>query len=142
MVKFTHQRSNASSWVFPKITNYIIFCAGLLMLAQVCGEVTLDAPLLDFTLFTGQRYFVLGQSAQVQQGTPSVFHGAIADTALDRRAHVRCGGAKPGCGYSGGGCFSVDTGCLIGMVVGPDSGADQAMLLPSAAIHDVLNQAK
>lgn len=104
--------------------------------AQVAEE--LAAPVLDASLAPGQRYFVLGQSAQAQGDASSVSHGIIAATQLDAWSHVR-GDIVAGAGDSGAGCFAVQTGRLIGMVVGADTPAHKSVLVPSAVIAHALS---
>eukprot|EP00878_Enallax_costatus_P030772 GHUV01033560.1.p1 GENE.GHUV01033560.1~~GHUV01033560.1.p1 ORF type:complete len:124 (+),score=16.38 GHUV01033560.1:321-692(+) len=93
----------------------------------------LPTPSLDARLDPGDRYFVLGQSTQPQSDAMSVSHGMISATKLDACSHVR-GDMMAGCGDSGAGCFLVDNGALIGMVVGTRADAHKALLLPAAII--------
>lgn len=95
------------------------------------------APVVDAQLSPGQRYFVLGQSAQAQGDASSVAHGIVAATQLDERAHVR-GDIMAGQGDSGAGCFAVETGRLIGMMVGVDKCAHKSVLVPGAVIAHAL----
>lgn len=100
-------------------------------------EEELEAPVLSGQLYGGQRYFVLGQSAQAQPDDVSVSHAQISAVVLDELSHVR-GDIMAGQGDSGGGAFAVDTGALIGMVVGSDVKTRKAVLLPSSIISGVI----
>jgi hypothetical protein len=112
-------------------------CPPTTLLMQV--DRPLQAPILDAQMSPGQRYFVLGQSAQAQADASAVSHGVIAATQLDGLGHVR-GDKKPGAGDSGGGCFAVDTGRLIGMVVGADHITEKAVLVPCSIIQYALRK--
>ncbi len=100
-------------------------------------DAHLAAPILDASMSAGQRYFVLGQSAEAQEDASAVSHGVISATQIDSLSHVR-GDKKPGLGDSGGGCFAVDTGRLIGMVVGADAVTEKSIIVPSATITSAL----
>jgi hypothetical protein len=99
-------------------------------------EEQLEAPVLSGH-YAGQRFFVLSPSAQAQPDDVSVSHAHISAAVLDELSHVR-GYITAGLGDSGGGAFAVDTGALIGMVVGSDAQTRKAILLPTAAISGVI----
>lgn len=120
-------------------------CCKHLFVYKLCSRLrlvqvpeALKAPPLDAQLSPGQRYFILGQSAQAQPDASSVSHGIIAATQPDACSHVR-GDTKAGLGDLGAGCFAVDTGRLIGMIVGVDPNAHKSVLVPGAVIAHALS---
>ncbi|EFJ39603.1 hypothetical protein VOLCADRAFT_108566 [Volvox carteri f. nagariensis] len=95
-------------------------------------------PVLDCGVSAGDKYYVHGQSTQAQADATSISHGMVAATELDAHSHIR-GDIVAGAGDSGGGCFSVDTGKLVAMVVGSDTRTNKAILVPSAVICSILS---
>ncbi|KAG2441399.1 hypothetical protein HYH02_009988 [Chlamydomonas schloesseri] len=100
-------------------------------------ERELASPVLDSAVTAGDKYYVHGQSTQVQADDTSISHGMVAATELDAKSHIR-GDIVAGAGDSGGGCFSVATGKLIAMVVRTDPVGLKAVLLPIAVISSIL----
>ncbi|EFJ39581.1 hypothetical protein VOLCADRAFT_108573 [Volvox carteri f. nagariensis] len=95
-------------------------------------------PVLDFGVSAGDKYYVHGQSTQAQADATSISHGMVVVTEPDVHSHIR-GDIVAGVGDSGGGCFSVDTGKLVAMVVGSDTRTNKAILVPTAVICSILS---
>ncbi|KAG2427203.1 hypothetical protein HXX76_010920 [Chlamydomonas incerta] len=137
----------------------VVFKSPVLDLAILEVQRELSAPVLDCALSLGEGYYMLGQPAQPQpalqqqqptqqpaQGQqaggpppPVSCRGLVAATELDAHCHIR-GDVVAGEGDCGGGCFSVATGRLIGLAVGPHAHKEEGRvaLIPIAAIAGLL----
>lgn len=93
-----------------------------------------DVPQRDDALFPGCAYVVCGSSNRSHIMPFSISHGCISTTRPDSLGHIR-GDSPSAPGDSGGGCFSVDTGCLIAINLGNDTNnPGKAVLLPVAQL--------
>jgi len=93
-------------------------------------------PVLDAELYQGAQYVLVGASAGSAEKDPSsVRHGVILSTRPDRNLHIK-GDTPPVEDDSGGGCFLVTTGALIGMCVARD-GQHTSFLPITVLLHKI-----
>ncbi|KAG2489440.1 hypothetical protein HYH03_012076 [Edaphochlamys debaryana] len=113
--------------------NDVVFCI---------TDEELDAPDLDLGVAPGARYLLLGCSNRSQRKPYSVSQGVISTTIPDANGLIR-GDAPSIPGYSGGGCFSEETGKLFAVNVGKDDrNGGRAMLVHVASLLTLLRTHK
>lgn len=76
---------------------------------------SLDFPTVDTACCSGRPYFLVGNSARSRIDPVSYRYGFILSTKLDQRGCIRGDITRTVAGYSGYGCFSLDSNGLFAM---------------------------